>query len=161
LSQRQPVRVHRILRERFSANPFDGEGSFRFGGRWSSLGQRVVYTSEHLSLAMLEYLAHLDEDDAPDDLVLATVEIPNSVSRLQLNELPDRWWEYPAPEELARIGDNFVREAKAAILIVPSVIVPSEFNWILNPAHSDFNLIAPPVLQPFSFDSRLITKRTL
>jgi RES domain-containing protein len=109
---------------------------------------------------MLEYLAHLDEGDAPNDLVLATAEVPDAVSQIELTDLPDRWREYPAPEELARIGDAFVREAQAAILVVPSVIVPTEFNWILNPAHPDFRLIAPPVIQPFSFDSRLVTKKT-
>jgi RES domain-containing protein len=110
---------------------------------------------------MLEYLAHLDEEDAPDDLVLATADVPETVSRLELAELsdlPNRWREYPAPEELEMIGDAFVREAKAAMLIVPSVIVPTEYNWILNPLHPDFRLIAPPVVQPFSFDSRLVRR---
>jgi RES domain-containing protein len=156
-----PTLAYRLLRKRYQANPFDGEGSFRFGGRWSSPGQRVVYTSEHLSLAMLEYLVHLAEEEAPSDLVLATAEIPGTVSRIHLKTLPKRWREYPAPEELASIGDNFVREGKAAILVVPSAIVPTEYNWILNPAHPDFRLIVASGVQPFAFDSRLLTSKLL
>ena len=63
------------------AHPFDGEGAYRYGGRWSSPGTRLVYTSEHQSLAMLEYFVHLDPEDAPDDLVLATADVPDNVSR--------------------------------------------------------------------------------
>jgi RES domain-containing protein len=156
-----PTLAYRLLRKRYQTNPFDGEGSFRFGGRWSSPGQRVVYTSEHLSLAMLEYLAHLDEGEAPSDLVLASAEIPITVSRIQLKTLPKRWREYPAPEELASIGDKFVREGKAAILQVPSAIVPTEYNWILNPAHPDFRLIALYEVRAFAFDSRILKHELL
>jgi RES domain-containing protein len=73
------TKVYRVLRKAFARAPFDGEGAYRYGGRWSSVGTRLSYTSEHQSLAMLEYFVHLDADDSPDDLVLATAEIPNSL----------------------------------------------------------------------------------
>ena len=63
--------VYRVLRKAYARNPFDGEGAYRYGGRWSSPGVRLSYTSEHQSLAMLEYFVHLDKDDPPTDLVLA------------------------------------------------------------------------------------------
>lgn len=73
--------VFRVLRAAYARAPFDGEGAYRYGGRWSSPGTRLVYTSEHQSLAMLEYFVHLDPEDAPDDLVLATADVPDKLSR--------------------------------------------------------------------------------
>jgi RES domain-containing protein len=151
------TRIYRLTRRVFAANPFDGEGSYRFGGRWSNPGTRLVYMSEHLSLAMLEYLAHLDPNDLPNDLVLAQAEIPDSLDRLivQPNELPKRWHEYPAPEELANIGDKFAAYSSSAILIVPSVLAANEYNWLLNPNHPDFQKIRILPNEPFQYDRRL------
>ncbi|MGA2601398.1 MAG: RES domain-containing protein [Bryobacteraceae bacterium] len=72
------TRVYRILRKRYARTPFDGEGAFRFGGRWSSPGNRLVYTSERLSLAMIEYYIHIDSDDSPPELVVATADVPKT-----------------------------------------------------------------------------------
>jgi RES domain-containing protein len=155
------TRVYRIARAVFAANPFDGEGSYLFGGRWSSSGSRVVYTAEHLSLAMLEYLVHLDPNRLPADLVLAQAEIPDRVRRIRVRKknLPAGWDRYPAPAELVHVGDRFVRDAKAAVLIVPSVLAPTECNWILNPSHPDFKSIRILPTEPFQFDRRLIANR--
>lgn len=150
--------VYRLLRKPFSATPFDGEGSFRFGGRWSRPGTRVVYTAEHLSLAMIEYLAHLDASKRPKDLVLATADVPDDVSVMRLTsaDLPATWRNYPAPDALQTIGDRFARELKACVLIVPSVLATTDNNWILNPAHPDFSRITLNSAMPFDYDSRLI-----
>jgi RES domain-containing protein len=69
-------KVYRILRKAFARSPLDGEGAYLYGGRWSSPGTRLVYTSEHQSLAMLEYFVHVDADNAPPDLVLVTAHVP-------------------------------------------------------------------------------------
>jgi len=57
------TRVYRIVRKLYAKKPVDGEGAFRFGGRWSSPGTRLAYTSQHLSLAMIEYYIHVDPGD--------------------------------------------------------------------------------------------------
>ena len=61
------TRVYRILRRPYSKKPLDGEGAYRFGARCSSAGVRLAYTSEHLSLAIIEYFVHIDADDSPKD----------------------------------------------------------------------------------------------
>src|ERR1700733_1524449 len=118
------MRVFRVLRAAFARAPFDGEGAYRYGGRWSSPGTRVAYASEHQSLAMLEYFVHLDPEDAPDDLVLATADVPDSVSRERVpaREMPTHWRETPAPPGLARIGDELVKKAEICLLLVPSAL---------------------------------------
>lgn len=117
----------------------------------------MVYMAENLSLAILEYLVHLDPDNPPTDLVLAQAEVPDDLPRIRRDEasLPKDWRRSLAPEELAEIGRQFVDEAQAAILIVPSALAPSDHNWLLNPAHPDFRKIRLLEPIPFSWDQRL------
>lgn len=130
--------VHRLTRRKFAGkNPFDGEGSFLFGGRWSSIGTRVCYAATHRSLAILEYRVHIDLALLPDDLVIATLEVPDEIAIAPTPTLPEDWKEYPAPASLRRIGDRFIAEAQASLMLVPSVLVPQENNVMLNPVHPD------------------------
>jgi putative toxin-antitoxin system antitoxin component (TIGR02293 family) len=57
--------VYQVLRKPYARNPFDGQGSYQFGRRWSSPGVRLADASEHQSLALLEYFVHLDKDHPP------------------------------------------------------------------------------------------------
>lgn len=157
MSQHPSTRVYRVLRKVFAGAPFDGEGAYLYGGRWSSVGTRLSYTSEHQSLAMLEYFVHLEADDAPSDLVLATAEIPNDLPkhRIVADKLPSHWRRLPAPEELADIGDAFVQKGEHCVLIVPSALAPHENNWLLNPQHAGFRRIVVSKLQPLNYDPRM------
>ncbi|OLE82416.1 MAG: hypothetical protein AUF76_09505 [Acidobacteria bacterium 13_1_20CM_2_65_9] len=150
------TRVYRILRKRYAKTPFDGEGAYRYGGRWSSPGIRLAYASEHLSLAMIEYFVHLDRDDPPPDLVMAAADVPDDVSRVSIGpgSLLATWRQTPAPAVLAVIGDRFARRRRAAILVVPSALAPDESNWLLNPAHPDFTRIRTHPPEPFAYDTR-------
>ena len=105
---------------------------------------------------MVEYFVHLDVKHPPQDLVLATAAIPQDVSMEQVSiaELPSDWRRTPAPLGLAAIGERFVRDCRSAVLIVPSAISPTEFNWLLNPAHPDMSRLAVEPLQDFLYDSR-------
>ena len=155
------TRIYRVLRQAYAGNPFDGEGAYRYGGRWSSPGTRLSYASEHQSLAMLEYFVHLDRDDPPDDLVLAVADVPENLARQEIDarDLPRNWRDTPAPAALARLGDDFVRRGRSAVLVVPSVLAASERNWLLNPQHADFKAITPAKVEPLSYDPRILGKK--
>src|SRR5438128_11618858 len=103
LRRNQLTLVYRVLRKAHAKSPFDGEGAYRYGGRWSSAGTRLSYASEHESLAMLEYFVHLDAGDPPPDLVLAAANISDEIDRETIDQkkLPRHWREAPAPPELA------------------------------------------------------------
>ena len=154
--------VYRVLRKAYARTPFDGEGAYRYGGRWSSAGVRLSYTSEHQSLAMLEYFVHLDKDDPPTDLVLAVAEVPEDVPKesVKVNDLPANWREGAAPPELARFGDEFVSAGKSCLLFVPSVLAPHENNCLINPAHAEFGRVVVRDLEPLTYDTRMFDKRT-
>jgi len=150
------TRVYRILRKPYSTNPFDGEGPYLFGARWSSPGIRVAYAAEHLSLAMLEYYVHLDANHPPTDLVVVEADIPDNVSRISMSpkQLPANWRQSPAPAAVAEIGDEFILRGRAAVLTVPSVLAPAECNWLINPRHSAFARIRVHPAEAFQYDLR-------
>jgi RES domain-containing protein len=151
------TRLYRILRKAYGHAPFDGEGAYRYGGRWSSSGTRLSYTSEHQSLAMLEYFVHLDPGETPEDLILASTDVPDNVTRarMQTATLPPNWRDTPAPAVLAHFGDQFVRKGKSCCLVVPSALSPRESNWLLNPQHSDFQKIVVLPAELLSYDKRM------
>jgi RES domain-containing protein len=105
---------------------------------------------------MIEYFVHLDRDDPPPDLVVATADAPDDVSRTKISHaaLPKTWRETPAPVELVAIGDRFAQSKRDAILIVPSALAPDESNWLLNPDHPDFKRIRFRPPEPFAYDAR-------
>jgi len=149
-----------VLRAAYARAPFDGEGSYRYGGRWSSRGTRLAYASEHQSLAMLEYFVHLDPEDAPDDLVLATADVPDEISheRVDLKSLPPNWREIPAPPPLAQVGDDFVKKAENCLLLVPSALAVNENNWLINPQHPEFKKINLNAVEPLRYDPRMFRR---
>jgi RES domain-containing protein len=155
------TRIYRVLRGPYARTPFDGEGAYRYGGRWSSPGTRLAYASEHQSLAMLEYFVHLDPEDAPDDLVLATADVPEGVSREQVkaNDLPANWRETPAPPQFAQMGDEFVKKAENCLLLVPSALAVTENNWLVNPQHPEFRQISVHPPEPLRYDPRMFRER--
>jgi RES domain-containing protein len=150
------VRAWRIVKAGHAATAFSGDGAARVGGRWNSRGTRLVYASATQSLALLESLVHLNPM-----LVFAYVAIPadfpdSLVETIKAETLGGDWTHEPPPASTKRIGDRWVRAARSAVLAVPSVIVPAETNYLLNPAHTDYRRIklGPPL--PFALDPRLI-----
>jgi RES domain-containing protein len=118
---------------------------------------RAVYTSATLSLAALELFVHTDPDLMPTDLRAISANIPDNsaIHELALSDLPASWRKFPPPVELQEFGRSWLVEGKAAILCVPSVVVPTERNYVLNPAHSGFGRIQIETPQEFSFDPRM------
>lgn len=150
------VRAWRIVKEKYAATAFSGEGAALTGGRWNSRGARVVYTSGTRSLAALETLVHLN----PPVLfryVLFRVEFDvRLVETIPPAALPDNWREEPPPPATKAIGDAWAREGRSAVLEAPSVIIPGEPNYLLNPLHPDFKHVAISEPEPFAFDPRLV-----
>jgi len=120
----------------------------------------LVYTSGDAALAVIEFFVHLEPVDAPDDLVLITADIPDSVAIEEGPQLRGNWRVYPAPERLARIGNDWATRNAAAVLSVRSAIIPVARNYLLNPRHPDFSAIAIGRPQPFTLDPRFWKKRT-
>jgi RES domain-containing protein len=148
--------VWRIVQQRFANAAFTGEGARRFGGRWNSIGQRVIYCAQSQSLAALEMLVHTDSEWLLQNYLVVQVTIPTKlIQRLPKSALPKDWREYPAPPSTHAIGDKWVMHGATVVLEVPSVVIPSESNFLINPLHREFRKLRIGKAIPFQFDLRL------
>jgi RES domain-containing protein len=158
------MQVWRICKQRYSAAAFTGEGARLFAGRWNPPGVRMVYCSNSLALASLEFFVHLDPSVAPDDLVSTRAEFPEDraldqapIERIEPGNLPTNWRE-TENSVLQRIGADWVTSLRSVVLIVPSAVVDGEWNVLLNPAHPDFALVKVEEPKPFHFDARMFSR---
>ncbi len=116
----------------------------------------MVYTSQSAALAALEMLVHLGRSSVLQAYVLIPCTFDQAlVSRLDRKRLPEHWRSHPAPHELQLIGDAWVKSGTSAVLEVPSAVIETDSNYLLNPAHSDYRNIRLLNPQPFDFDVRL------
>ena len=132
-----------------------GTGSKLYGGRWNSVGLNAIYTTENISLAILEILVHVKKYKCPLDYHLLTISIPDSIkpATISTEKLKKNWKDDPAYSQF--IGDEFLKTKQSLVLKVPSVIVEPENNFILNPAHTDATKIKIVSTRLFEFDKRL------
>lgn len=126
---------------------FDGVGARRFGGRWNHAGTTVIYAAASLALATLEFLVHLDRRYTPATVIAHYADVPDDATTERITEdrLPSGWDVHPAPEALRDIGTAWVGAGRTMLLAVPSAVlgvgpalVPTERNYLLNPAHKEF-----------------------
>ena len=135
---------------------FSGEGARLFGGRWNSVGVSVVYSSSSLALAALETLAHADKRSFQRDYVAFRLELlERFIEHLPDSDLPPDWQRRAVSEGARQLGDRWLAERRSAVLSVPSVIVPVERNYLLNPRHPDFSKLVVNEAMTFRFDGRL------
>ena len=142
------------------AEDLSGEGARRYGGRWNSKGVPLIYAATSASLAVLETLAHISLDVFPENLVMVTLEVPEtSVQSLDKDQLNENWASYPASSEVNEIGDAWVKEEKTLGLLVPSAILPQENNLLINPRHPQAGKVKIVDITPYRVDQRLLKKQ--
>lgn len=150
-----PLTTFRIVKSTRASTAFDGEGARLYGGRWNSVGTRMLYTSENRSLAALEILVHLQGPALGYSLIQCEIPDDARIESLSDPDLPEDWRTEPAPTALARLGDAWTIELRSLALRVPSAVVEGEYNVLLNPAHPDFARIVIHDAVPFRYDPRL------
>lgn len=148
------MKVYRIT-GRKHATDLSGIGAATFGGRWNKKGTPVLYTGENKEIALLETIVHTPPMFIPQ-LSILTMEIPsNSITELNIGDLPANWYDYPAPTILSEIAERWITERKTIALKVPSCIIHSIHNFIINCNHENFHLIKRLEIRNFHFDTRL------
>ena len=146
--------VFRITKSK-NASDISGIGASLYPGRWNRKGTPVLYTGESKEIALLENIVHLPPMMSPK-LDLLSIEIPDdSIFELRISDLPSNWHQFPAPTILSEIGQKWVDEGKSLALKVPSSIIHSAHNIILNCNHKDYKLVKILSRSRFCFDSRL------
>lgn len=142
------------------AKDLSGKGAEKFGGRWNSKGVALLYTSDSRALCTAEIAVHTPLGIIPTDYELALIHIPDNtiIPELEIAELPKNWKSIPHSHSTQEIGDQFVDADQFLVIKVPSAVVQGEFNYLINPAHSDFKSITVQNTEPFNFDERLFLR---
>jgi RES domain-containing protein len=154
------VTAWRIVKRKHAKHAFNGEGARTFGGRWNNPGVPLIYAAESESLAVLEMLVHLDAPELLARYVLFTVGIEMPlIMDADLAELPKNWKARSSTPTCRALGDKWAAGQMSVALRVPSAVVPSEHNFLINTLHPDFSRLTIAPHSPFRFDSRLFKPR--
>ncbi len=149
----------RVARRRYCEpphGPFDGVGASIHGGRWNSPKVLAAYASSTLSLATLEYLAHIDRSDAPTDTIRVSIEFEAMDVEVLARPYPPGWDNVSPSAEARAFGDRWIRERRSLALEVPSVLVPGEKNFVINANHPRFDAKNISSLVDYPLDQRLL-----
>jgi RES domain-containing protein len=103
---------------------------------------------------VLEKLVHLDPDFLEDHLV-GSFELSDEFVRVEdLLTFPSDWIENATGT--AECGTEWLAENAGALLSVPSIIVPEQRNFLLNPAHPGARGLRQVGERQFVFDFWLL-----
>jgi len=151
--------VYRLSKQIY-CNDLSGGGAEKTGGRWNSKGTPMLYTASSRALAMVEIAVHVPLGIVPLNYFLTTIEITGkeSILKASIMDFPADWNKSPFIKATQYIGDNFIKENAHLILQVPSVVVPGDYNYLINPRHPLFKNIRIKSIEPFEFDMRLFKK---
>lgn len=146
--------VYRISNAEYS-DDISGTGAKLMGARWNSKGIPVLYTSAHISLAILEMLVNTNFKDYAIALDLLYINIPDqiAVTSVNLSSLKTNWkddFDYTR-----YIGDEIFNQKESLLIKVPSAVIHEEYNYLANPLHTDFKKIKIIKTKSFWPDERL------
>lgn len=147
-----------MVKARWRDVAFDGTGARLYGGRWNSRGRPATYAAGSEALAILEILVHLDRTAILPSYTVFELALPREeVIELPPEVLPTNWQTSPAPLETVEIGDEWLARGEGLALALPSVVVPNERTYLLNPAHPNYgDVVAAAVERPVELDHRLL-----
>jgi RES domain-containing protein len=150
------ITAWRIVGANYKDKAYSGDGARVHGGRWNSKGVAVVYTADSLALASIEMIVNLPAPKLLQKYVRISAQIDlDLISDLSEVELPEDWNSRPISPSTRAIGDRWVKKQSSAVLKVPSIVVPDEYNYLLNPTHPDFAKIKIGKPTIYYFDPRL------
>lgn len=145
--------VYRLSSRRYPAN--DGLGASLYGGRWNHKGISVIYAAASRALCALEVLANAGE--LAGDYVVVPIEIAGelAITTVSIEMLQPDWSRGEPIRQTRDIGTEWAKSPRTSVLAVPSVIIPQEQNYVLNPGHPDFLKIRFGSQELFYFDDRM------
>jgi RES domain-containing protein len=151
---RGPLGVFRIADSRYPL--FDGAGAERLGGRWNSVGHRVIYASLSFAGALIEKLAQTGTGSIPKRQQWIEIGIPATVEIEEISAADLPGWDEPDQLASRAYGDAWIVAQRTAVLVVPSVVGrPHERNAVINQRHGAFGRITATAPEPVQWNERL------
>ncbi len=152
------MEVYRITQETFSAD-LTGNGSRLYGGRWNPEGVFALYASQSRSLALLENIVHTPVSILKEKTyIIVTLHIPDDAATevINIKDLPSNWDAFQIQPVTRNIGNRFFQKASGLLLQVPSVLMPEEYNYVLNPLIPAMKEVKIIHTRPLVFNDRLM-----
>ena len=152
--------VYRLCKSAWQRD-LSGKGAEITGGRWNSKGRALLYTSSSRALCMAEIAVHTPLGCLPADYVMIEIQIPTDIMvwEIQPDELPNNWFSFVNRQITQKIGDHFITRNEALVLKVSSAVVQGDYNYLINPFHSEIHRIHILGIESFRFDERLFGNR--
>lgn len=149
-----PKAIYRITKPKWAGH-LNGSG---YAARWNPNGIFMCYAAESKALACLEMLVHLQSEQLNHSFKVTKINIPSQISCLEIdeNELKENWKDFFEIHLTQEIGKNWIQSHSSCLLRVPSSLIEDSFNYLINPAHTDFKLLNSNEIQHFMFDNRLV-----
>ncbi|MFS2139345.1 RES family NAD+ phosphorylase [Duganella sp. Dugasp56] len=143
----------------YAANDLSGAGAKMTGGRWNSIGTPLVYSATSIALATIETVLHIRSGGLPFNRFLVRIDVPDAVwgARIVLDPLPGGWDAVPSGMTSRMTGDAWAALNRSALLLVPSVSVPDEYNALINPQHPDATSITATTIKRWIYDPRFFS----
>ena len=135
------MEVYRIAKKSYLSD-LSGTGAKLYGGRWNKVGLPLLYTSTHLSLAVLELLANQVRQLVDSSYGYIKLNVPDDqIKRLQATSLHPNWRLSPYHDSTIQLGSHWIQGQDSLALNVPSAVLAQEANILINPLHPSFNYI--------------------
>lgn len=143
----------------YGADDLSGKGAEKTGGRWNRKGTPLLYTSSSIALGCLETMVHLAGGvPLPLNRYLVQITIPPDVwrRRVVFDRTAHVGWDAEPPGLVSLDwGDRWARSAKSLLAEVSSVVVPEEYNILINPAHASAARLEVRKVRQWRYDLRL------
>lgn len=141
---------------KYGADDLSGAGAAKSPGRWNDDGQPALYSAPTIAMAVLETAAHVDDSGLPLNRYIVQIEVPDKIwaarEVLDVSRLSIGWSAIPAGRVSVQAGADWLRGMTAAILEVPSVIVPEEPATLINPLHPDAKTMSAKIVRQFEYN---------
>jgi RES domain-containing protein len=143
----------------YGSHDLSGKGAERTGGRWNRKGTPVIYASYSIALAYLETMVHLSgPEPLPLNRYLIRIEVPGAAwkARTIFDASTHVGWDaLPAGLVSLNWGTQWLRSRRSLLAEVPSIVVPDEFNILINPSHPDSAKLIAKKIRRWNYDARL------
>ena len=133
---------------------FDATGSMLAPGRWNTPGSPMIYAAEHYSTALLEKLVH-GSGRLPPNQHFIRITVPSGTSSEVFSPPSLPGWDTMPATVSKRYGEEWCRERRSLVLLVPSVVARLDMNVLINPAHPEFPRVETSLHEPVYWDKRL------
>ena len=151
------MNVYRIARNRHLKDDLKGIGASIAPGRWNHKDIFCIYTAESRALTLVEHMANVTKESYISSLfTLRTFFLPDEcILKIDITDLPKNWREKPPPVSTREFGATLLQSKQKPAYVLPSVIIPQEFNIIIDPLHPDIKKLKIIGDEPLDFDLRL------